>query len=320
MDNLRDLVVRRVRYGTNCRHIAANRDGRYQSLPLDHLIPLAFYTISTDLKKTHNISYIAQLDVQQYKEDKDDLFSDWQKYCKALNGKLRAMAAFEGAVRLVGQLVPEPERQAWSDRQMTSMRQVIPLDESGARKTKGKRDDSEAQDVPRGTEAVVSRLIADHDAALSLKRIAVPADMNKVLPLLRRFIFVGNKLSHKRRAELRGGVLRNGLSDTVRLHLHPMSGEDCMLEVRVCRSIGQEISMAAEASIEDMVDMFGNYLFDCMEASHCRQQEKSAGVVGTTNAVRVVPCDDDTPDMLLEMKVEFETATEIYEDVFPTLP
>ncbi|RMJ03445.1 hypothetical protein CDV36_015029, partial [Fusarium kuroshium] len=284
-DPLRDLVVRRVRYHTNCRHIAANRDGRYQSLPFDHLIPLAFYTTSTDLKKIHNISYIAQLAVQQYKEDKAHLFSDWQKYCKALNGKLRAMAAFEGAVRLVGQFVPEPERQAWSSRQMTSMRQVIPLVESGARKTKGKRDDSEAKEAPRGTEAVVSWLTADHAAALSTKRVAVPADMNKVLPLLRRFIFVGNKLSHTRRAELRGGLLRNGLSDTVRLHLHPKNGEDCMLEVRVCRSVGQEISMAKEASLEDMVDMFGNHLFDGMEMSRCRRQEKSTGVVGTTNAV-----------------------------------
>lgn len=93
-DPLRDLVARRVRYDTNCRHIAEHRNGRYRDLSLDHLIPLAFYTISTDLKKIRNVSYIAQLAVQQYKADKSDLFSDWQKYCKALDGKLRAMATF----------------------------------------------------------------------------------------------------------------------------------------------------------------------------------------------------------------------------------
>lgn len=220
---------------------------------------------------------------------------------------------------LVGQFVPEPDRQAWSSRQMDSMRRVIPFDEGGARQTKRRRDSSEAQDfASKTTEGVFPPLTSDHDTILSMKRVAVLADMNKLLPLLQRFIFVGNKLSHKRKAELRGGLPRTGLSDTVRLHLYPINGEDCMLQVRVCRSVGEEILMAKEAPFEDMVDMFGDYLFDGMEASHCRRQEKSADVVGTTNAVHVVPCNDGTPDMLLELRLGFETAAKIYEDVFPT--
>ncbi|KAJ4178780.1 hypothetical protein NW767_014773, partial [Fusarium falciforme] len=93
-DPLQDLVFRRVRYDTNCRHIAEQRDDRYRKFSIDDLIPLAFYTTSTELQNFRNLNLVAQIALQKYQSEKPDFFSDWQKYCKALSGRLRAVATF----------------------------------------------------------------------------------------------------------------------------------------------------------------------------------------------------------------------------------
>jgi hypothetical protein len=126
---------------------------------------------------------------------------------------------------------------------------------------------------------------------------------------------MGTKLSHMRKQEERRQLAR--LTDTVRLHLAPQEGEDCMLEVRVCRSIGDAVSEAQATSMGDLTEMLGDYLFDAMESSHSRDQEKSEGKLESTNAVRVLPCEDGSEDRKLEIMLCFRTGKELYTDVFP---
>lgn len=163
-DPLQDLVFRRVRYDTNCRHIAEQRDDRYRKFSIDDLIPLAFYTTSTELQNFRNLNLVAQIALQKYQSEKPDFFSDWQKYCKALSGRLRAVATFgtsafvplstktdpfvEGAIYLAAKVVPEPERQAWVDQclnQLSSLKHLIPANEGGRTGRKRKRSGKELQ-------------------------------------------------------------------------------------------------------------------------------------------------------------------------------
>ncbi|RSL82136.1 hypothetical protein CEP52_017037 [Fusarium oligoseptatum] len=91
---IRDLVYRRKRYDTNCRHIAEQRDDLYQEFSIDDLVALAFYITSTELENIQNLNIVAQIVREKYQSEKSDFFSDWQKYCKALSGPLRAKARF----------------------------------------------------------------------------------------------------------------------------------------------------------------------------------------------------------------------------------
>jgi len=88
---LQDLFHRRKRYEANCRHIAAHRDGLYKEIPINYLVLLAFHTSTNLLENLQHINAAVQVVSKQYKSD---LFSDWQKYCKALDTENRAVATF----------------------------------------------------------------------------------------------------------------------------------------------------------------------------------------------------------------------------------
>ncbi|RYC80983.1 hypothetical protein BFJ63_vAg16120 [Fusarium oxysporum f. sp. narcissi] len=265
-DPIRDLVFRRSRYDTNCRHIAEQRDDRYRQFSIDVLIALAFYTVSTQLEAFQDLNSVAQIALQKYHSENSDFFSDWQKYCKALNGRLRAVATFE-AIKAAH---PQP-RHAASPSNPT---------------------------LPQ-----------------SMQRVAVMADVDKAKGYLRGYLFMGTKLSHMRKQEECRQSAR--LTDTVRLHLPAQADEDCMLEVRVCRSIGDAISEARATSMGDLTEMLGDYLFGAMGSSHWREEEKSNGMLESTNAVRVLPCEDGSEDQKLEIILCFETGKELYTSVFP---
>jgi hypothetical protein len=90
-DLLRGLLGRRKHYEKNCGHIAARRDSLYKEIPINHLVPLVFHTTPTLLENFEDIDAVVQAVSKQYKSD---LFSDWQKYCKALDAQQRAVATF----------------------------------------------------------------------------------------------------------------------------------------------------------------------------------------------------------------------------------
>ncbi|KAF9776455.1 hypothetical protein IL306_005354 [Fusarium sp. DS 682] len=328
-NQIRDLVFRRSRYDTNCRHIAEQRDDRYRQFSIDVLVALAFYTVSTQLEAFKDLDSVAQIALQKYHSENSDFFSDWQKYCKALKGRLRAVATFE-------KCIPEPARRAWLDEclcQLNSLKHLIPENE-GQSGRKRKRFSKGLEDYipkiadqtqrehcpPKAIKAAdpqprLATSPSDPTLPQSAQRVAVMADVDKAKGYLRGYLFMGTKLSHMRKQEEHRQSTR--LTDTVRLHLPAEVDEDCMLEVRVCRSIGDAISEARATSMGDLTEMLGDYLFGAMGSSHWREEEKSNGMLETTNAVRVLPCEDGSEDQKLEIILCFETGKELYTNVFP---
>lgn len=91
---LGDFVYRRARYDTNCKHIAKDRSTRYRQIPIDQLIPLAFYTTASQLCKVGDLKPVVEIATQKYKDDAADFLGDWQRYCKVLEGTLQAEALY----------------------------------------------------------------------------------------------------------------------------------------------------------------------------------------------------------------------------------
>ena len=87
----RDLLGRRTHYEANCRYIAARRNNLYKEIPINLLIPLAFHTTPTLLESSQDINALVQAVSDRYKSD---LFSDWQRYCKAFDSEQQAVATF----------------------------------------------------------------------------------------------------------------------------------------------------------------------------------------------------------------------------------
>jgi len=89
---LQDVFTRRKRCETNCQYIAARRHSHYEGIPINYLIPLAYHTTPGILDTLKDTATAIQTISNQY--NKSDLFSDWQRYCRALKSDLRATATF----------------------------------------------------------------------------------------------------------------------------------------------------------------------------------------------------------------------------------
>ncbi|KAF2175228.1 hypothetical protein K469DRAFT_702926 [Zopfia rhizophila CBS 207.26] len=90
----RDVLLRRKHYEKTPSYIAARRDSLYGKIPINHLVPLAFHTTPTLLENVQDVNTVVQDVSEQYKENKSDLFGDWQKYCKVLDSHQRVVATF----------------------------------------------------------------------------------------------------------------------------------------------------------------------------------------------------------------------------------
>lgn len=73
---------------TSC-FLAKHRDTTYKDIPINQLIPLAFHTKVAHLEE-FNIHRLISIVCKKY--DNSNLFSDWQKYCKALDSEQQAIA------------------------------------------------------------------------------------------------------------------------------------------------------------------------------------------------------------------------------------
>lgn len=113
---LRDLLYRRKHYEANCRHIAVRRDDLYKEIPINHLIPLAFHTSTSLLESLEHIDAAVQAVSKQYKSD---IFSDWQKYCKALDTENRAVATFGMVIHFLPTYTNLSQRVQFFSRQKT---------------------------------------------------------------------------------------------------------------------------------------------------------------------------------------------------------
>jgi hypothetical protein len=139
------------------------------------------------------------------------------------------------------------------------------------------------------------------------------AEVDKLESTLGGYLFKGKDASHMRHREKDGGMMR--FTNTVRLHLPYQEGEDFKLEVWLCSSIGKAISQAKMRSVEDLRSVLGDYLFEAMEASNRRKEEKT-GMSECTGAVNVsFPSGDDSK---LEVMLCFATGKDVYAKIYPS--
>ena len=81
------IFYRRKRYDATIRVIAERRHGLFRDVPIDQLVSLAFFSTPTDLKTFGpDNPALPSLVLQKYKsEEKNDLFHDWQMFCKTVD-------------------------------------------------------------------------------------------------------------------------------------------------------------------------------------------------------------------------------------------
>ncbi|KJZ72794.1 hypothetical protein HIM_07738 [Hirsutella minnesotensis 3608] len=297
----RDPVHRRQRYDTNCRYIAERRDTDFQDFTIAELIPLAFYTLSTDLEKSQDIKLAGQIAAERYESDKCDLFSDWQKYCKVLRLDYRAVAIFEGSIFFAAKIIPRSdERDVWlSDclKQLQVLKCSVKQarntgnDVQNARRRKRKREQPEAS--------------VEEDVYM-----ARMAEMEKVKATLGVYLFVSMKTSRTRKKEEEERMV--SLTDTVRLYFAVQEGEDFKLNIWISSSAGESISKAHSRSVDELRDMLGDYLFEAMEASKKRKSEQNAACTGAVAVLRGAKDEDS----LLEVILCFAVGKEIYATMY----
>ncbi len=106
--------------------------------------------------------------------------------------------------------------------------------------------------------------------------IAIVAQVDKLKTTLGGYLFKGLDTSRIRRREKEARMMK--FTDTVHLHLAYREGEDFKLEVWLGSSMGKAISQAKMRSVEDLRGMLGDYLFEAMDASNWRKEEKRKGM------------------------------------------
>ncbi|KAF2177299.1 hypothetical protein K469DRAFT_755231 [Zopfia rhizophila CBS 207.26] len=150
--------------------------------------------------------------------------------------------------------------------------------------------------------------------------MALMAEVGKLKSILGNYLFTGMKLSHIRRREEDSGSMLTDLTDTVRLRLPHRSGEDFKLEVWLCSSFGESIPRAIMSSVEELRIILGDYLFDAMNASNWRKEEKTMGKSACTGAVGVsFPSGKgSSSDSKLEVMLNFETGLSVYRTAYPS--
>ncbi|KAI1316898.1 hypothetical protein F5Y16DRAFT_406766 [Xylariaceae sp. FL0255] len=300
--DVRKLVYRRQRYDTNCRYIAKYRDSTFKQFSMEQLIPVAFYTISSDLERMPSLELLVTVACQMYKVDKADLYSDCYKYYKVLSPEYRPLAILEcAAINTAHYIIDTSKREAWASQCCNQLKLLKDL----ICQSDGKSSDEESQHAHQRKRR---RKVQHHDTNDLIIHTARMALIQEVKGVVGAYLFVGLKTSRMRKQE---GLVT--LTDTVRLRLASQEGEDFKLVIRVESSVGNAISQSNSASVEDLEDVLGNYIFEGMMASKKRQAEAA---VADTNAVVIIHGGRDE-DSIVEITLCFSTGKEIFATIYP---
>jgi len=287
----------------------------YTGIPINHLIPLAFHTTPVLLETFQDLDSVVDAVSKQYGSD---LFSDWQKYCKNLDLQQRAAATFEGAIFFAAQTITGPkEREDWTSSCLNLLRLLKRLiavnegEESGRKRKRPAETTVAPVDSSLGQTSIgLVRAQGASQIKANKTNVAVMADVAKLERILGGYLFNGMDVSRARQREKGEGMER--FTGTVRLHLAVQEGEDFKLEVWTCPSSGEAILEAR--SVEDLRSKLGDYLFEAMEASNWRKQEKP-DTLKPTGAVEVSFLGGDSK---LGIMLCFVTGKEMYAEVFPS--
>ncbi|KAI0164051.1 hypothetical protein GGR57DRAFT_452152 [Xylariaceae sp. FL1272] len=296
------FVYRRQRYDTNCRYVAKHRDTTFKQFSMAQLIPVAFYTISSDIEKMSSLEPLVTVACQMYESDKADLYSDSHKYCKALSTEYRALAILECASTVAAQYILDAsKRNVWFGQchdQLVSFKELI-------RHSDVSSMEKEIQKVP----ARKRRKLQHHENNNVTVHTARMAQVQELKNVLGAYLFVGIKTSRMRKQE---GLVT--LTDAVRLQLAPQEGDDFRLILWVESSIGGTISGSNSESVEALHDALGNYIFEGMMASKTRKAETQPENTGAV----IVNHPRRDEDSVVEIMLCFSTGKELYATIYPS--
>jgi hypothetical protein len=109
-------------------------------------------------------------------------------------------------------------------------------------------------------------------------------------------------------------------TDAVRLYVSNIVGVDSILEVWLGSSHWSTLLQAKAGSVEDSRNILGDYLFEAMETSNWRMEEKRQGVSRNTGAFKIFCYDSDGgSDFKMEVILSYWTGMDIWQNMFPVL-
>lgn len=128
--------------------------------------------------------------------------------------------------------------------------------------------------------------------------------MGVLRPVLGSYLFMGMEMSYLRRGEQ-----HSTRTASVCLHAAQQVDGDFRLEAVVCRPFGDTVC-EAEGNVIWLKTILGTYLFDAMDESLGRRQEKDAGRVDSTDMV-YVNAHENGADTTLSVSIGFDVGREI---------
>lgn len=124
-----------------------------------------------------------------------------------------------------------------------------------------------------------------HQVDAGETNIAIIAEVGKSDTILGEYLFKGISKSRVRHREESGGM--KSFTNAVRLHFTYNEGEDFVLEVWLCPSIGEAILQAKMRSLEDLRPLISDYLFEAMKSSNWKREMEGNGILECGGAVTV---------------------------------
>ncbi|KJK74210.1 hypothetical protein H634G_10583 [Metarhizium anisopliae BRIP 53293] len=177
---------------------------------------------------------------------------------------------------------------------------------------KRKYEEEKHFSAKQSTRAYVAD-VADRSQSESTSGIQVVlnmASLDNITDILPVYLVEGMKQSLKRMQERTS----NNLTDAVNLHMPSKKHEDCVLKIWVCFEIGKQVSELKMGLVDELRDVLGDFLFNGMETSYFRQDEREAGVFEGTNAIKASPFGED---YLVELLLSFDTAVKALPILYP---
>lgn len=139
--------------------------------------------------------------------------------------------------------------------------------------------------------------------------VALVATLDKVKPVIQDYLYEALMQSKKRKDEGNSKV-----THAVRLYLPP-SVDDIWLGLWVSSAIGMQISKAKDTSeFTTLEAMLGKYLWEGLDSSQLRKEEKKKGVSMVTRGLGIVA---EGADYVISLALQFDVGWGIFNTLFP---
>lgn len=148
------------------------------------------------------------------------------------------------------------------------------------------------------------------------RKVAKTVEVEKLKDPLGIHLFDGINATRMRRLEMINGWRK--FTNTVRLHVPVVEGEDFTLEVWLPTSFGKSISQAIISSTKDLGNLLSDYIFEATKASNFMIKADSRGTQNFAGAVIVSFSngDNDDSDCKVEVMLNYRVGFGILMRVF----